>query len=69
MKLLFVKFPFGTEMGMSQQNHVGDWNGISWDPSQQNPTRTCSTKLPPPPPLPDVVSYDEMCPTVIPESK
>ena len=28
MKLLFVKFPFGTEMRMSQQNHEGGWSGI-----------------------------------------
>ena len=28
MKLLFVKFPFGTEMRMSQQNHEGGWLGI-----------------------------------------
>ena len=28
MKLLFVKFPFGTEMRMSQQNHKGGWSGI-----------------------------------------
>ena len=28
MKLLLVKFPFGTEMRMSQQNHEGGWSGI-----------------------------------------
>ena len=28
MKLLFVKFPFGTEMRMSQQNHEGGWSGF-----------------------------------------
>ena len=28
MKLLFVKFPFGTEMRMSQQNYEGGWSGI-----------------------------------------
>ena len=54
---MFVKFPFGTEIRQSQQNHEGwlggVWDGNSWDPSQrfrswsqQNPNRRCSTKLP-----------------------
>ena len=54
---MFVKFPFGTEIRLSQKNHegwlVGVWDGNSWDPSQrfrswsqQNPNRRCSTKLP-----------------------
>ena len=55
--LLLTKFPFGTEIRLSQKNHegwlVGVWDGNSWDPSQrfrswsqQNPNRRCSTKLP-----------------------
>ena len=28
LKLLFVNFPFGTEMRMSQQNHEGGWSEI-----------------------------------------
>ena len=38
MKLLFVKFPFGTEMRMSQQNHEGGWSGIGMANSGIDPT-------------------------------
>ena len=37
--LLLTKFPFGTEIRLSQKNHegwlVGVWDGNSWDPSQR----------------------------------
>ena len=54
---VLIKFPFWYRNTNESKNlegrMVGDWDGNSWDPSQrfwslsqQNPTRTCSTKLP-----------------------
>ena len=49
MKLLFVKFPFGTEMRMSQQNHEGGWSGIGMVTVGIHPTdlELDPTKIPP----------------------